>query len=260
MYTSSPSRKDSTPLLNAHVGMKKHPDAPLPRISVNDLDLRVVICEDHDLSRIAFREICSKIGCQVVAETDKGAEAIELVDHYKPDMLILDMLLRDDIPGQQVHREIRLRGLNTKVFVVTMYGDSASFFEWIKQPDGPDGVLEKDTSAYELRTGFIQVLTTGEKYIPDHIWCKEVGDRTNPLCKLAPHELNVLRDVAVGMRLVDIAANQHLSASTVRSYMNDVYRKLGLAIHSLQAAGAEYHKWVGVTGQGIPTSPSSEQL
>lgn len=220
------------------------PSAVSPAISVADLGLRVIICEDHDVTRVGFREICRKIGCQVVAETDKGAEAIELVEYHRPDMLILDMVLRDEIGGQQVHREIKQRGVSTKVFVVTMYCDSASFFDWINQPDGPDGVLEKETSVYELRSAFLQVLATNHRYIPDRIRRKEVGSGNNPLSRLAPHQLEVLRDVAQGFRLVDIARRRNLSPKTVRSYMNDIYCKLDLPVHSLQAATAEYNRWV----------------
>lgn len=80
MHTSIPLRKDNIPQ-----GFQ-------PGSSSAGLGLRVVICEDHELTRMGFREICSKIGCQVVGETDNGPGAIELVDHYRPDLLILDML------------------------------------------------------------------------------------------------------------------------------------------------------------------------
>lgn len=222
-----------------------------------DLGYRIVICEDHDVTRIGFREICRKIGCQVVAETDTGAQAIEYVEDYKPDMLILDLFLHGDMSGQMVHAEIKKRGLSTKIFVVTSYCDSASFFDWINQPDGPDGVLEKDSSAYELRTGFVQVLTSGPKYIPERIWHKESGTGSNPLNKLSLREMEVLRDVAQGLRLVDIAKKRKLSPLTVRTYMNDIYTKLGLPVHSLQAAGAEYNKWIGMSGMTSMTGMRS---
>lgn len=234
-----------------HSSNTQPPLTPTPdeRATASDIqNMQVIICEDHDVTRVGLREICRRIGCRVIGETADGAEAIELVEELKPDMLILDMHLRDAIHGQTVHEEIRRRGLTTKVFVVSSHCDSARFFSWISQPDGPDGVLEKDASTYELRQALVQVLTTSTKYIPERIKRREHGDGSNPLRKLAPHQLEVLRDVAQGLRLVDIARQRSLSPQTVRSYMNDIYSKLELRHHTLQAATAEYNKWASTDG------------
>jgi two-component system response regulator EvgA len=205
---------------------------------------RAVICEDHPATRIGLQAACTRIGCEVVAETASGVEAIDLVERYQPDLLLLDQYLPDGFDGRMVQQEIRRRGLPTKIFVFTSYCDSASFFDWIDQPDGPDGVLEKTTSIYELHAGLTQVLTSDEKFIPASVRNKEHGDHDNPLHKLAPHEMRVLRDVAQGFRLIDIAPRQGLAPSTVRTYMNNIYHKLGLKSHTLNAAGAAYNDWI----------------
>ena len=212
---------------------------------------RVIICEDHPPTRLGFRQTCMVLGCEVVGETGWGAEAIEQVESKRPDLLILDQNLPDHIDGQMVHREIRRRGLPTKVLVITSYCDSASFFDWINQPDGPDGVLSKTVSLYQLRLAIIQVLTTNLKYIPESVWNQEQGSGSNPLSKLARHELRVLRDVALGWRLTDIAKRQNLAVSTVRSYMNAIYCKLDLPTNTLQAAGAAYNRWIQTSSPDV---------
>src|SRR5262249_48947270 len=111
---------------------------------------RIVICEDHPHTRLGLRETCVRLGCDVVGETALGEEAIELVESLRPDLLILDLHLPGKVAGQGVHQELRRRGLPTKVLVSTTYCDTASFFDWINQPDGPEGVLPKDTSLYEF--------------------------------------------------------------------------------------------------------------
>ncbi len=205
---------------------------------------RVIICEDHPATRVGFHEACRKLGCVVVAETDKGGNAIELVEQLRPDLLILDQYLPDQVDGPQVQQEIRRQGLATKVLVITSYCDSARFFSWIERADGPDGVLPKDAGLYHIRTAITQLLTTDERYIPDSVWNQERGSGRNPLRKLAAHELRVLREVAQGYKLIDIARHQNLAISTVRSYMNDIYCKLDLPINTLHAAGIAYHCWV----------------
>jgi DNA-binding NarL/FixJ family response regulator len=157
--------------------------------------------------------------------------------------------------GQQVQRELRRRGLPTKVLVITSYSNSASFYSWIESADGPDGALAKDTPLLHIRTAIIQLLTTDERYIPASLWDEERGRAGNPLHKLAPHEMRVLREVAAGYPLIEVARCHHLSVSTVRSYMNDIYCKLDMPRHTLQAAGAMYHRWVAQTGDGPERVP-----
>lgn len=204
---------------------------------------RIVICEDHPHTRLGLRETCVRLGCVVVGETALGEEAIELVDSLRPDLLILDLHLPGKVDGQGVQQELRRRGLPTKVLVSTTYGDTASFFDWITQPDGPEGVLPKDTSLYEFRLALAQLLSTDEKYISESVWHREQG-RPNPLSKLAPHEIRVLRDVAQGYRLAEVARRQQLAVSSVRSYMNDIYCKLQLPSNTLQAAAITYNQWI----------------
>ncbi len=76
---------------------------------------------------MGFRSICTKLGYHVVAEAATGAEAIELVEEYQPDLLILDLLLRDQITGQDVQAELRQR--NTR--------DGPRYCEYGRTADGP---------------------------------------------------------------------------------------------------------------------------
>ena len=209
---------------------------------------RVIICDDHPSSRFTWRDICRNIGCEVIEETGLGGEAIHLVETSRPDLLILDQRL-PDMSGIAVHWEIRKRKLPTKVFVMSAYCDSARFFDWISEPDGPDGVLDKAASLYEIQVALTHVLTQGTKYIPPSIWKREQGSASSPLHKLTRHELRVLRDVAMGHKLPEIAARQHLAFNTVRSYMNDIYCKLELPSNTLQAAAVAYARAVYEGGE-----------
>lgn len=211
---------------------------------------RVVICDDHPLTRQALRDECEELGCVVIGDVGKGAEAIDLVLKRKPDLLILDQSL-PDLDGPEVLRAIRARGGTTKVLVFTGYTNSGRFYEWIHDPAGPDGVLDKGSSMYELRAAMIAVLTSDTRYIPLDIQQREQGDGRNPLSRLGPRELEVLRFVANGLRLPQIAAHLNLTPHTVRSYMTSIYTKLDLTHNTLQGATAAYHRLVGEFG--LPT-------
>lgn len=204
---------------------------------------RVVICDDHPTTRNSVVIECVALGLVVIGDVGKGIDAIDLVVTRKPDLLILDQQL-PDMDGQAVLRAIREMKIALKVLAFTGFTNSGSFFGWINQPDGPDGVLDKGSSQYELRLAIQQVLTSNTKYIPESIRVRELGDGHNPLSKLGPRELDVIRLVAAGKRLPEVARDLHLQPQTVRTYMSSIYAKLGLGSNTLQGAAAAYHKWV----------------
>jgi CheY-like chemotaxis protein len=86
---------------------------------------RVIICDDHPTTRLALRSICQELGC-AVWETGLGADAIELVEAYDPDLLVLDQLL-PDMEGLAVYQALRALGIRTKVLVYTSFTRSGRF-------------------------------------------------------------------------------------------------------------------------------------
>src|SRR5689334_17523740 len=71
---------------------------------------RVLICADHPTTRLAWRSICQELGCDM-RETGLGADTIELVESYAPDLLVLDPMLPDleGLAGYQALHAQRIR-------------------------------------------------------------------------------------------------------------------------------------------------------
>ena len=208
---------------------------------------RVVICDDHPMIRLGLRDVCDRLRCNVVAEVTTGDEVLESLEHLRPDLLLLDLMLPGQLDGRAVHREVRRRNLVPKVLVITSYGGSPGFFAWIRQEDGPDGVLDKVCSSHEVKLAMVHVLTSNTKYLSPLILDLEQGSLRNPLTRLTPRELQVLGHVAAGDKLIDIARQYRLSPLTIRGYMADIYCKLGLRSHTLQAAAGLYNTWIHTT-------------
>jgi DNA-binding NarL/FixJ family response regulator len=152
-----------------------------------------------------------------------------------------------------VHHEVRRRNLVPRVLVITSYSGSPGFFAWIRQEDGPEGVLDKVCSSHEVKLAIVHLLTSNTKYLSPLILNLEQGSLHNPLTRLTPRELQVLGHVAAGDKLIDIARQYRLSPLTIRGYMADIYCKLGLRSHTLQAAAGLYNKWIHAT----PLPPDS---
>jgi len=67
-----------------------------PRVVFRAVSARVVIAEDEALIRLDLRETLEEEGYQVVAETGRGDEVVQLVREHRPDLAILDIKM----PGE----------------------------------------------------------------------------------------------------------------------------------------------------------------
>ncbi len=81
--------------------------------------VKVVIAEDEAIIRLDLRETLENSGYEVVADTGRGDEAIELVSEHKPDVVILDVKM-PGMDGIQVAREIAAAE-DTAVVILTAF-------------------------------------------------------------------------------------------------------------------------------------------
>jgi len=82
--------------------------------------LRAVICEDEALIRMTLKLMLTEMGCDVVGETAYGEEAVSLVETHRPDVVFLDIRLKDDVDG--VEAALRINTLcNAAIVFMSAY-------------------------------------------------------------------------------------------------------------------------------------------
>jgi DNA-binding NarL/FixJ family response regulator len=199
---------------------------------------RVVIVDDHDLFRRGLRELLEEQGIRVVGEAGDGDEAVRLVAHAVPDVVVMDLNL-PRLSGVEATRRLGAVAPLTKVLVLTISADEATVMEAIMS--GAIGYLVKDASISEIAAG-VRAAAAGESLISPRIaasllqWVRaRDGGEDLERGELSERELQVLGLVAEGSDNEEIARSLVISPRTVKNHVSSILAKLHME-NRIQAA------------------------
>jgi two-component system, NarL family, response regulator LiaR len=194
---------------------------------------RILVVDDHPLTRDALTSLLAQGDFDVVGEAGDGAEAVRLVERLHPDVVLMDLVM----PGMDGLAAIRLlaeQGFATRTIVLTSFATDENVFPAIKA--GALGYLLKDSEPEDLVRAIRQV-HRGEPSLHPEIARKVLLELNRPAERrqprtvdpLSPRELDVLRLIARGLSNQDIAARLVLGETTVRTHVSSILGKLQLA-------------------------------
>jgi DNA-binding NarL/FixJ family response regulator len=196
---------------------------------------RVVVVDDHPLIRGLIREACDESpDLAVVGEAADGVEALRLISDARPDVVVLDLLLRG-VDGLEVMRGMTEGGLSARVLVVSGSTDPASVFEAIRL--GAMGFLEESAGVDQVVAAIREVALGHEVFSPDidrraYVALSERARRARDAwlvgSKLTPREREVLAMIVDGLTSRQMASRLHRSERTVETHTANLYRKLGV--------------------------------
>jgi two-component system, NarL family, nitrate/nitrite response regulator NarL len=169
-------------------------------------------------------------GVELVGRCDSGEKGVEQLTAAAPDLVILDFQL-GDMTGLDVLERINDERLPVRVLFVSgrLQGDDA--YRLVEA--GASGVIEKDATFDEIADA-IQRVARGETVLSPRVQAqvmagvRERRDRT-PLVPLSDRELAILDGLSRGLTAPAIASELGLSASTIKSYLQRLYEKLGVS-------------------------------
>ena len=194
--------------------------------------MRVVICDGN---RILSEALAAALGAhdgEMTAVATCTADAcIAAVTQHRPDICVLDPLLPEDEDGLQLIREILNRCPGLAVLVVSDVSDPAIWVQARKL--GIAGLVGKNRSVSQIADA-LRTIAAGEP----------VFDPVPPLGAprlpapfvLTPREEEVLRRIAAGQHTRQMATEMDIAISTLRTYVKNVFAKLG--VHSRLEAAA----------------------
>jgi len=165
-------------------------------------------------------------GLEVVAEADDHASATRHVHGHRPQVLVLDMGLRDGSSIEAI-RTLSEQVPQTKIVVLTM--EENPVFAQRALTAGASGYVAKDLADAELPQA-IRAAAQGEEWVSPRVAARlDALHRTLTDNKLTQREVEVLRLIAFGHTSVEIARMLHLSPRTIETHRAHIHKKLGLA-------------------------------
>lgn len=167
---------------------------------------------------------------RVVGTAATRAEALLLLGQHGADVVVLDLRLADGDDATPLIPEILERSPDTRVLVVSAWGDDWSVSRAVEA--GCHGYLLKEQGLDDLVDG-IRAVARGEATFAPAVLSrvlKLLRPGTVNTEALTTRETEVLRRLADGLTTEQIAADLYVSVNTVRNHVNNVIRKLN--VHS----------------------------
>jgi two-component system, NarL family, invasion response regulator UvrY len=191
---------------------------------------RILIADDHAIVRKGLKETLEEeLGRVTFGEAENSFQILEQVRKREWDLVLLDIGL-EGRSGLDVLEEIHLVRPKLPVLILSMYPEGTFALRALKQ--GAAGYLNKQSAPEQLVAAVVKVLGGG-RYVSAALadrLAAELQRETSqsPHESLSNRELQVMRMVAAGKSLKEIAGTLSISVKTVGTYHTRLLDKMGL--------------------------------
>lgn len=194
------------------------------------MTIRVLLVDDHKIMREGLRALLERQpDIEIAAEIEKGADAVKAVREVKPDIVIMDVAL-PDLNGILATEQILSDAPETKVLALTMHSELGFVTGMLRA--GALGYLLKDCAAEELVRAVREIMA-GKGYVSPEVtrvllkdFSKAAPSNHARVDSLTDKEIEILRRIAEGDSMHDIAKRLDNSVKTVERYRAQIMEKL----------------------------------
>jgi DNA-binding NarL/FixJ family response regulator len=190
----------------------------------------VFVVDDHHVVREGLVAILDRESdIRVIGQAETAEQALDRLTDADPDVVVVDYRL-PGMDGVGLCREIAERRMRARVVVLSGFLDDDAVHASMMA--GARAYIVKDVEAAELKRA-IRAAACGETMIDPKVTGRIVGwaarsDSPTLLGELRPSELQVLRLLCQGKSPKEISAATKLRPQTVKSYLREIYTKLGV--------------------------------
>ena len=226
-----------------------------------DVRLRVIVVDDDPLARRVVRDTLQDAGITVIAEAGDGREGAELALYYRPDVVVMDLVM----PGTDgLHATRRILEEHPECRIVVLSSTDDDDLGILSLRAGAVGFMSK-TIGLEALPRALHAAHDGEPIISRRLTMKlvdgfrrirEDGSGLRPVrSPLSSREWEVLDHMCKGRTTDEIADELVVSVETVRSHVKSVLRKLNVRSRQ-EAVEATRRLRAGMVAEE-PTAPSA---
>ena len=189
--------------------------------------IKLLIVDDHPVVRDGLSGMFARDpGFEVLGEAGDGAEAVELAQALRPDVILMDLRM-PGMDGLAAITELAVRRSPAKILVLTTYDTDSYVVPAIEA--GATGYLLKDAPRAELLRA-VRAAAEGQSVLSPSVATRLMTRvRTPGSGPLSQRELEVLELVAAGNTNREVAAKLFISEATVKSHLLNIYAKLGVS-------------------------------
>jgi DNA-binding NarL/FixJ family response regulator len=207
---------------------------------------RVLIADDHALVRDGLRHILEGAsGFEVVGEANDSPSTVALIRERAADVLVLDL----SMPGRngvELIKQIKEEKPTLRILVLTMHAEQQYAVRAFKA--GASGYLTKESASAELVAAVTKV-AAGGVYVSLAMaerFAQSLNEPTDllPHQRLSDREFDVLKRIATGQTITEIAAELCVSAKTVSTYKTRILDKMQMPHDAALVRYAMRHKLV----------------
>jgi len=206
------------------------------------MDIKIIIADDHTLVRAGIRSLLDTIKqVDVVAEANDGREAIQLIQKFQPDIVLMDIGM-SGLNGLEATEIITRDHSDVKVIILSMHTSEEYVLQALRS--GAAGYLVKDAAPNELKIA-VESVSRGETYlspvVSKHVIQTYIQRTRTDMQdtdtakqtlygreKLTSRQREILQLIAEGHKTKDIAAQLHVSVKTVETHRMQLMERLDI--------------------------------
>lgn len=195
-----------------------------------DAPIRILLVDDHEMVREGLIAMLQpEPDFEVVGQTGSGTAVAELVESSRPEVVLLDARL-PDVSGVEVCRQLSRSHPGVSVVILTTYTDRELVQECLAA--GARGYVVKDVERFSLKES-IRAVHRGHAVLAPQVAGHVIERMRRPQPEEQTPALNasqvaILRLMSRGHSNREIAAEVHLSENTVKTHVQEIFRKLGV--------------------------------
>ena len=193
---------------------------------------KVLLVDDHPIVRQGIRRLIEKEpGLLVCGEAEDAADALEIIEKERPDVIVLDLSLKSS-SGFDLILDVKQRWENVRILVLSMYNEDV-YAERVLRA-GASGYIMKQEAPKKVVTAIWAVLN-GSVYVSDkvsaNILQSMAGKRTatSSVDSLSDRELQVFQMIGEGLTHQQIADKLLLSVKTIESHVEHIKDKMRIS-------------------------------